>query len=112
MKPPKLSSGTRARRCVYFRYLIQTLRTGCEKVLRERGTDLCDDLNTLQMGPGESKGREDKRRRPTVCTLHVSDFIVGVPRDAHTLRALVGHDFNTSCLQQTYNQPRLFCEVG
>ena len=45
-----------------------------------------------------------------MCTSHVSDSIVRVPRDANTLRALAG-DFSTSCLRQTYNQPLLFCEV-
>ena len=53
----------------------------------------------------------ERKGRSAVCTLHVPDFIVRVPRDANALRAVVGHDFNTSCLQQTYNQPRMFYEV-
>ena len=56
--------------------------------------------------------KEKKDAPPSVCTLHVPDFIVSVPLDANALGAIAGHDdFSTSCLQQTYNQLRASCEV-
>lgn len=54
----------------------------------------------------------ERKNTPTACTSHVPNFIVRAPRDADTLRALVGHEaFNISSLQQIYNQPRRPYEV-
>ena len=73
---------------------------------------LRNDLNIIQMRD-RGEGKVGEKGRPIVCTSHIPDFIVRVPRDANALRAFVGHDvgnINTSCLKQTYNQPRRSCE--
>ena len=78
---------------------------------RRESWGLCDVLNIITDVKREDGSRA--KEHPAVCTLHVPEFIVGVPHDANTLRALIGHDnFNISCLQQIYNQPRRSCEVG
>ena len=69
------------------------------KCVLRRTMDWCNGLNISQIRPGREGGN---KRHLNICTPHVSNSIVRVPRDANTLRTLAGRDFGASCLQ--YNK--------
>ena len=96
--------------------LMRMLQMQCETMLwKGEAMDSCKDLDVTQMQPRRArKEQQEERDHPFICSSHVPDLIIRVPQNVKVFRAPVDHDVddvNTSRLQQTCNQPRLFYMV-